>query len=63
VAPRLPAAVRAPSQLKYLLRDERESIFEVERDPGERADLAGARPADVARMRAQHDAWFAEMAG
>ncbi len=48
--------------LKYLVQDERELLFDLDGDPGERSDLARSRPADVERMRAQHDAWFAEMA-
>jgi hypothetical protein len=40
-----------------------ELLFDLEHDEGEAADLAGVRPADVARMRAQHDAWFARATG
>ena len=47
--------------LKYLVRDDREALFDLARDPGEQSDLARARPADVMRMRVAHDAWFAQM--
>jgi arylsulfatase A-like enzyme len=48
-------------RLKYLTQDERARLFDLEHDSGEQTDLAGARPADVARMQARHEAWFAEM--
>lgn len=48
-------------RLKYVLLDERESLFDLDADEHEVADLAAARPADVARMRRAHDAWFAGM--
>lgn len=38
-------------RLKYLAQDDRELLFDLERDEGERADLAPVRRADVARMR------------
>jgi arylsulfatase A-like enzyme len=49
-------------RLKYLLQDERARLFDLEHDPGERTDLAAARPAEVARMQARHEAWVAAMA-
>lgn len=48
-------------RLKYLARDEHAQLFDLEHDPGEQIDLAGARPAEVARMQARHEAWFAAM--
>ena len=48
-------------RVKYLAQDARARLFDLEHDPGEQTDLAGARPADVARMQACHEAWFAEM--
>jgi hypothetical protein len=59
-APMMQDAMRE-GPLKYLARDERESLFDLERDEREQVDLAGARPAEVARMRARHDEWFAQM--
>jgi arylsulfatase A-like enzyme len=59
-APLIQEAMRE-GRLKYLERDDREYLFDLERDEGERADLARGRPADVVRMRARHDAWFATM--
>jgi arylsulfatase A-like enzyme len=47
--------------LKYLVRDDREALFDLARDPGEQSDLARVRPADVMRMRVAHDSWFAQM--
>jgi len=59
-APPVQEAMRE-GRLEYLQRDDREYLFDLEQDEGERADLAPARPADVVRMRARHDAWFAAM--
>ena len=59
-APMMQDAMRE-GPLKYLVRDERESLFDLERDEREQVDLARARPAEVARMRARHDEWFAQM--
>lgn len=61
--PRLPMSQEAmrEGRLKYLAEDGREFLFDLEVDPGERVDLAAARPAEMARMRARHEAWFAEM--
>jgi arylsulfatase A-like enzyme len=49
-------------RLKYLVRDDREWLFDLARDEREQRDLAPVRPRDVARMRASHEAWFAATA-
>lgn len=36
-------------------------LYDLAADPGERTDLAGARPADVARLEAAFDAWSADV--
>jgi hypothetical protein len=48
-------------RLEYLAHDARARLFDLEHDAGERTDLAGAQPADVARMQARHEARFARM--
>ncbi|MEZ6016454.1 MAG: arylsulfatase [Planctomycetota bacterium] len=37
-------------------------LFDLDEDPGETRDLAGAAPARVAALRAEYDAWFQDVA-
>lgn len=44
-------------RLKYVLAP-RPELYDVRADPGERADLAGVRASDAARMRSELEAWM-----
>ena len=61
-----PLAAVWDGPLKYLRRDTpegvRERLFDLARDPAERNDLGAARPAELARLRALHDAHAREAA-
>lgn len=49
------------ADLKYLVTDQGESLFDLAVDPGETADLASRRPADLARLRDAYASWEREM--
>jgi hypothetical protein len=51
------AAVRTQ---RYKLLDGKE-LYDVETDPGEKADIAAANPSIVARLRADYEGWFADV--
>ncbi len=53
-------AVIDPSGLKAILGDGADKLYDLKADPGEKNNLAGSRPADVARLRALADARFAK---
>jgi arylsulfatase A-like enzyme len=46
---------------KYLRSDGNESLFDLESDPGERADLAAYEPDTLASLRAEFQAWNTRM--
>ena len=47
--------------MKYLRIRQHEFLFELSRDPRERANLAAAQPERLAAMRSQWEQWNAEM--
>ena len=54
------AAVRE-GPIKYLRVGKNEYLFDIDKDPRERANLAGARPAELARLRQSFQRWNATM--
>jgi len=54
------AAVR-DGRIKYLRVGKNEYLFNIDEDPRERANLAAARPTELARLRNLFDAWATSM--
>lgn len=54
------AAVR-DGPIKYLRVGKNEYLFDIDKDPRERANLAAARPAELARLRQAFERWDATM--
>lgn len=55
-----PAAAirRGPDKLILFFEDDRAELYDLERDPGERTDLAAAQPAKAAQLRKRLEAWL-----
>ena len=59
--PQIKQKAARQGNLKYLREREKERLFDVASDPGEKTDLASARPEKVGELRELLARWEAEM--